>query len=396
VNSLVIHRLEDVASARWPERLDACLPRVLFLSSQVLGMRTFAAQLESAAAASDAIEAVHVHLHVPRYVKALGAWIPPTKGGFWHAWRHWILWKRLMAGMLGRMPLDAFDAIHVTNQYNASAFAELPPRVRARTVACIDATSALEHREFGYSIVDRAPLIAAERRLMQRIAGASAWSEWARRSLVADCGVPPDRAVIARLGIPVVPRRAREPGDGPPSDRKTRIAFVGNHWTRKGGDRLLRWHQARWSGRAELHLIGGSVPDTAGARSVVRHGIVEHARLVEELLPGMDLLVHPTLEDTFVLALVEAQAAGVPVVASRIAGIASDVVEHGRTGFLCARDSDGEFIEATERLLDGPALREEMSRRCIERMRDEWDPARCAERYFREILRLTAPATVVP
>ena len=29
------------------------------------------------------------------------------------------------------------------------------------------------------------------------------------------------------------------------------IAFVGNHWTRKGGDQLLRWHQARWPGRAE-------------------------------------------------------------------------------------------------------------------------------------------------
>jgi hypothetical protein len=36
-----------------------------------------------------------------------------------------------------------------------------------------------------------------------------------------------------------------------------------------------------------------------------------------------------------------------------------------------------------------------MSLGCIERMRSEWDPARCAERYFREVLRLTAPGTVV-
>lgn len=396
MNTLVIHRLEDVPSARWPERRDARRPRVLFLSSQVLGMRTFAEQLESAAAASDAIEAVHVHLHVPRHVKALGAWIPPTKGGLWHAWRHWILWKRLMARILRRVPLDGFDAIHVANQYNAAAFADMPAGVRARTVACVDATSALEHREFGYSIVDRAPLIAAERRLMQRIAGASAWSEWARHSLVDDCGVQTDRAVVARLGIPVPPRPARDADAGSGSPRKLRIAFVGNHWTRKGGDRLLRWHQARWADRAELHLFGTSVPEMASARSVVRHGAVRRATLVEELLPSMDLLVHPTREDTFVLALLEAQAAGVPVVASRIAGIATDVVEHGRTGFLCARDGDDEFVQATERLLDDPALRAEMSRRCIERMRTEWDPARCAERYFREILRLTAPGTVVP
>ena len=142
--------------------------------------------------------------------------------------------------------------------------------------------------------------------------------------------------------------------------------------------------------------LASEMIEIGAARSGIRHGNVERARLVNDLLPTMDVLVHPTLEDTFVLALLEAQAAGVPVVASRIAGIATDVVEHGGTGFLCARDADDEFVQATERLLDDPALRAEMSRRCIERMRTEWDPARCAERYFREILRLTAPGTVVP
>jgi len=116
---------------------------------------------------------------------------------------------------------------------------------------------------------------------------------------------------------------------------------------------------------------------------------------VNDLLPTMDMLVHPTLEDTFTLALLEAQAAGVPVVASRIAGIATDVVEHGRTGFLCARDSDEDFIAATERLMGDDGLRAHMSRQCVERIRAEWDPARCSERYFREVLRLTAPGTVV-
>ena len=394
MNTLVIHRLEDIPGATWPTRREGGPPRVLFLSSQVLGMRTFAAQLESAAAHTGLIEGVHVHLNAPRSLKVLGAWIPPTKGGFWHAWRHWLLWQRLMRRVLRRLPLEDFDAIHVMNQYNAGAFAELPARVRARTVACVDATSALEHREFGYSIVDRAPLIAAERRLMRRIAGASAWSDWARQSVVSDCGVDPARTAIARLGIPVTAGAGQAPGAQPPATR-LRIAFIGNHWTRKGGDRLLRWHQERWTNRAELHVFGSSAPPLDGAAAVVRHGPVDRARLVNELLPTMDLLVHPTLEDTFTLALLEAQAAGVPVVASRIAGIATDVVDHGRTGFLCARDSDQEFIAATERLMGDHDLRAGMSRQCVARIRDEWDPARCADRYFRELLRLTAPGTVV-
>jgi glycosyltransferase involved in cell wall biosynthesis len=396
VNTLVVQRLEDLATTEWPRRMDPDRRRILFLNSHVLGFRTWAGQLEAATASCDFVEAVHVHLPPPKMLKALGAWIPPTKGGFWHAWRHWMLWKRYVQAWLARIPLTEFDAIHVTNQYCAAAFVAQPDHVRRRTVVCVDATSALEHREFGYSIVDRVPLILAERRLMSSIAGASGMTRWACESLVADCRVDRRNVALARLGVPTpagvaTPRHAPARGAG-----SIDIAFVGNHWERKGGDRLLRWHQSRWSSRARLHVIGSSAPDLSGARNVVVHGAVPHERLVHDTLPAMDILVHPSHEDTLAWVLLEAQAAGVPVVASRIAGIATDVVEHGRTGFLCARDADDEFMQATERLLDDSALRAEMSLRCIERMGTEWDPASCADRYFREILRLTAPTTVVP
>lgn len=369
--------------------------RILFLNSHVLGFRTWAGQLEAATASCDFVEAVHVHLPPPKMLKALGAWIPPTKGGFWHAWRHWMLWKRYVQTWLARTPLADFDAIHVTNQYCAAAFVEQPAGIRSRTVVCVDATSTLEHREFGYSIVDRAPLIAAERRLMGRIAGASGMTRWACDSLQRDCGVDSRRVLLARLGMAQAPRRSVSDVELGASHRFS-IAFIGNHWGRKGGDRLLRWHQARWADRAELHLFGDSPEDAGNLRGVVRHGAVMHDRLVNELLPMMDVMVMPTMEDCLPWVLLEAQAAGVPVVSTRMSGIATDGIDHGRTGFLCARDSDDDFIQATERLLDDPALREDMSRACIERMRAEWDPSRCADRYFREILRLTAPTTVVP
>ncbi len=367
---------------------------MLFLTSQVLGFKTWAAQLEAATNSCDFIDAVHVHLHAPRLLKALGAWIPPTKGGFWHAWRHWILWDGYMATLLRRMPLRDFDAIHVTNQYNAAAFTRQPDVIRAKTIVCVDATSALECREFGYSIVDRAPLIAAERKLMARIAAASGMTRWACDSLAMDCGVDASRIALARLGMPntasplASQQRARH-------GKRLAIAFIGNHWSRKGGDRLLRWHQSRWTSQVDLHLFGDSPADSASLPAVIRHGVVDRARLVGEMLPAMDLMVMPTREDSLGWVFLEAQSVGVPVIASRIAGIASDVVEHGSTGFLCNRDADTEFIEATERILHDPILRADMSRRCIERMRSEWDPARCAERYFREVLRLTAPGTVV-
>ena len=396
VNSLVVQRTEDLATARWPRPTGSGRSRILFLTSQVLGFKTWAGQLEAAGSACGFVDAVHVHLHAPKVLRALGAWIPPTKGGLWHAWRHWLIWERYMGALLRRIPLGEFDAIHVTNLYNAAAFARQPEKIRARTVVCVDATSALEHREFGYSIVDRAPLIRAERRLLQSVAGASGITRWACESLAADCGVDRGSIALARLGIATSGRKPG-PASAAAGDRGLLdIAFIGNHWERKGGDRLLRWHQSRWIDRARLHVIGTSAPDLSAARNVVVHGAVPHQRLVDELLPTMDILVHPSHEDTLAWVLLEAQAAGLPVVASRIAGIATDAVEHGATGFLCTRDADDEFVQATERLLDDPALRADMSRRCIERMRTEWDPARCAERYFREVLRLTAPGAVVP
>lgn len=54
---------------------------------------------------------------------------------------------------------------------------------------------------------------------------------------------------------------------------------------------------------------------------------------VHELLPGCDVFVHPSLDDALPTVLLEAMAAGLPVVASRIGGI-PEIVDDGVTGRL--------------------------------------------------------------
>ncbi len=67
-----------------------------------------------------------------------------------------------------------------------------------------------------------------------------------------------------------------------------------------------------------------------------------------------DVLAWPAVEEAYGMALLEAQAAGLPVVAGRVRGVA-DVVRDGETGLL-ADDADG-FATALRRVLGDAALR---------------------------------------
>ena len=63
-------------------------------------------------------------------------------------------------------------------------------------------------------------------------------------------------------------------------------------------------------------------------------------RRAAEILPDLDLLVHPTAEEPFGRVICEAMAAGVPIVACAAAGPGT-ILEDGRTGFLFSRQVEG-------------------------------------------------------
>lgn len=74
-------------------------------------------------------------------------------------------------------------------------------------------------------------------------------------------------------------------------------------------------------------------------------------------LAECDVFVFASLWEGMPIALIEAQAAGLPAVASRIAGN-RDVIRHGVTGFLA--DNDDELLSYTARLLEDGELRRSM------------------------------------
>lgn len=103
---------------------------------------------------------------------------------------------------------------------------------------------------------------------------------------------------------------------------------------------------------------------------------------VAAVLDAADVLLHPSLYDAFPTALLEAMAAGVPVVATAVGGI-PEAVAHGETGFLISPPATAEsIVEPLRELLGDPALRRRMGVRGRARFESEFRVDRWLERLL--------------
>ncbi|NHB11133.1 glycosyltransferase family 4 protein [Burkholderia cepacia] len=106
--------------------------------------------------------------------------------------------------------------------------------------------------------------------------------------------------------------------------------------------------------------LGDGVPEAVGTwladAPVATTGWISPVALPQALACS-DIFVLASLWEGMPIALIEAQAMGLPAVASRIVGN-RDIIEHGVTGFLA--NSDDELVHYVRRLLDDATLRRRM------------------------------------
>jgi glycosyltransferase involved in cell wall biosynthesis len=98
-------------------------------------------------------------------------------------------------------------------------------------------------------------------------------------------------------------------------------------------------------------------------------------RLAEELpqfYASADLLVWPAINEAYGMALLEAQAAGIPVVAGAVGGVPT-VVAGDRTGLLTVPGDAADFAAAVRVLLDDPARRRKMGETAKELIAEDHD-----------------------
>uniref|UniRef100_E6PV86 Putative Glycosyl transferase, group 1 (Modular protein) n=1 Tax=mine drainage metagenome TaxID=410659 RepID=E6PV86_9ZZZZ len=147
-----------------------------------------------------------------------------------------------------------------------------------------------------------------------------------------------------------------------------RVVFVGRHVAVKGLDVLLHaW--AALQRQESLHtadvclVLAGEGPEHARLKRLACElgltGSVDFPGLVTDvpaLLAGACLYVQASHQEGLPNAVLEAMAAGLPVVATCISGH-EDVVAHGRTGLLVPAADPAALAQAMQLLLRDPALR---------------------------------------
>lgn len=132
---------------------------------------------------------------------------------------------------------------------------------------------------------------------------------------------------------------------------------------------------------AELNLLAASL----GLGEVVRFAGEADQAQVAEAMQGADLFLLPSVDEILPLALMEAQAVGLPVVTTDVGGI-REIVEDGVSGLVVGPGDPAALEAALGGLLDRPASWSAMGRAGRRRMEERYD-VRVLNRRLVEIYR---------
>ncbi len=167
------------------------------------------------------------------------------------------------------------------------------------------------------------------------------------------------------------------------------VAFVGRRTASKGYfDLIEAVRRARKRGTMLAILAIGDVPPEERDReSRAAHDLGSQLRIIDRPddylrpLSAADAFALPSYAEGLPISVLEAMAAGLPVVASRVGGI-PEVVHDGRHGLLVAPGDIDMLCQRLTSLLSDPNLRASLASAALERVR-AFDANATADAYVR-------------
>lgn len=298
-----------------------------------------------------------------------------------------LAWNRLGWPSLDRLVRAPLDLVH-------SPHPLLIPARRARRLVTLHDLFFLKHPEMT-GAETRRDYVALVRDHVRRADGIVCVSEYTAAEAQRLLDVPAEKIAVTPHGVDPAFREPLPPAQVDEALRRLRlprgaILYLGSEEKRKNVVTLVMAYMTLARRRAMPPLVlAGPGPEWAqGGDRIgpqIRATGYLHKRDIRALMAASSALVLPSLEEGFGLPVVEAMAAGLPVVCSRgsalseVAGDAATLVE--------ARDANA-IAHAIERLLDDPTYAEASRRRGLERSRafDWGDTAARTLAFYHKVL----------
>ena len=209
------------------------------------------------------------------------------------------------------------------------------------------------------------------------------------RYLVEQLHLPKERLRVIPRGVDLE-EFAFEPPTAAAHQGPWRIGLFGRLSPIKGQEIALRACQRLLrSGLSVKLCLAGDTPESPTRRSLealIRSLHLEDAvewlgvrQDIPALIASVDLVVAPsTYPESFGRSVIEAQAVGRPVVASRL-GALTELIEHERTGLLVPPRDPQALADALEQLISDAALRSRCIASARKQVETQWNAKRMVE-----------------
>ena len=362
--------------------------KVLFVNENLGGHATVHAHLRVALEAHPEVEARFLDVPAPSLRRRLlGTRLPPLS-------RLDLDLQPLRAQLalsewVRRRLVDLAADVDVLHVYTANAgLRSVRTLASMPTVVSTDATNATNAYRLPYREPTRftPATVRVSKRFEQRVYDAAslvvANTGWVAGSLRDDYGLDgDDRLRVMPFGINA-PDFGPGAAPGTTSSGLPQVVFVGRQLERKGALRLLRLHQQHLADECELVLVTPEeVPPGRNVR-VVDDVTVGSGRLWEVLREAA-VFAFPSLIDQASNAVIEALAAGLPVLGLDVAAMPELVGPDA--GRLVPSHDDAALVEALAALVRDPALRREQGAAARRRFIEVYD-ARVTTQHLVDVL----------
>jgi len=288
-----------------------------------------------------------------------------TRGGANAAYSFWVLATALARIARGRLN-GRLAGVHVNMAERLSLFRKgaIIAACRALGVPVVLHLHAAQLSPFYHSLPR--PLQALTRWVFSLPASCVVLGTAARRFVIEELGVAPERVDIVINGVPEPTHARRVAGDS----AMQRVLFLGNLSERKGVSDLLQALALPGfdTARLEVTLAGGGdvASYEAKARQLGINGFVRFAGWSDQqqaarLMARTDVLVLPSYDEGLPLVILEALANGVAVVCSPVGEIPSVLTDGVNACFVQPGDVAG-IAASLQRVLSQPEFRAALER----------------------------------